>query len=417
MSLHFSVNYSNVKNENRVLLLNTLSGASVMVSDECFRILEMAVEKGISADYLIEIADSEDQEYLKSLLGLLVEQNIMIDSDVAEQETIESVSVEITHRCNLNCKHCSANAHTMNEPEYFKTEDLKDILDKIMSVNPENICVTGGEPMVRNDFREITEHMAENYSGILSIMTNGTLVNKKNIDWLTSCYKVWDISLDGINEETCASIRGKGVFKRVLDSIHLLQSKGIEKISLSMVVTSATQDYVHEFMKMCEHMNVYPIIREYEEQGRGKENAQELRPTQQVIDQKELLSIAKEIGESNRERPLCFTCGAAKREFFVNYQGDLYPCAPLQYPEFHIGNVLKINSFKDYILNHKYMDSSGFLNMQKYNPSNFQFCKDCPNSMFCWSCILDIYLNSKNIESFHQRCKLKKEEYKYIWNI
>lgn len=60
MSLHFSVNYSNVKNENRVLLLNTLSGASVMVSDECFRILEMAVEKGISADYLIEIADSED---------------------------------------------------------------------------------------------------------------------------------------------------------------------------------------------------------------------------------------------------------------------------------------------------------------------------------------------------------------------
>ena len=52
-------------------------------------------------------------------------------------------------------------------------------------------------------------------------MTNGTLITPKNVKEIVSQIDSIDISLDGADEESCAVIRGKGVFEKVVSSIKL----------------------------------------------------------------------------------------------------------------------------------------------------------------------------------------------------
>ena len=47
-------------------------------------------------------------------------------------------------------------------------------------------------------------------------MTNGTLITPKNVKEIVSQIDSIDISLDGADEESCAVIRGKGVFEKVV---------------------------------------------------------------------------------------------------------------------------------------------------------------------------------------------------------
>lgn len=47
-------------------------------------------------------------------------------------------------------------------------------------------------------------------------MTNGTLINEENASKLAKQFFSIDISLDGVDEENCAKIRGKHVFGKVI---------------------------------------------------------------------------------------------------------------------------------------------------------------------------------------------------------
>lgn len=47
---------------------------------------------------------------------------------------------------------------------------------------------------------------------------------------------------------TCAVIRGKGVFEKVVSSIKLLQSHGFSKISISMVLSANNVRYTKQFI-------------------------------------------------------------------------------------------------------------------------------------------------------------------------
>ncbi|MDQ9833285.1 4Fe-4S cluster-binding domain-containing protein, partial [Acinetobacter soli] len=57
------------------------------------------------------------------------------------------VSIELTHRCNLNCKHCCISAAFTDDKSIdLSTTKVKEMLDKLIEWNPERISVSGGEP-------------------------------------------------------------------------------------------------------------------------------------------------------------------------------------------------------------------------------------------------------------------------------
>ena len=78
-------------------------------------------------------------------------------------------------------------------------------------------------------------------------MTNGTLITPKNVKEIVSQIDSIDISLDGADEESCAVIRGKGVFEKVVSSIKLLQSHGFSKITQTSHIENGKRSLKNQY--------------------------------------------------------------------------------------------------------------------------------------------------------------------------
>ena len=96
---------------------------------------------------------------------------------------IHSVHWSITGRCNCKCRHCYIHA-----PEAMHGELDHDV---IMSFIPQfEECgimraeLSGGEPLVRDDFLEIVDSLTEHNINVTQIYTNGLLVNEKLLNEL-----------------------------------------------------------------------------------------------------------------------------------------------------------------------------------------------------------------------------------------
>lgn len=139
----------------------------------------------------------------------------------------------INERCNLRCIHCYQEGYNINHE--LSLDQLKKIADKIFLTlkkwnNRGKIALTGGEPFLKKELFPLMEYLEQNENIYkIGILTNGTLIDEKIADRLKSFHKLdyIQVSLDGASEETNDFIRGKGSYKKAVDSLRLLHKKGI----------------------------------------------------------------------------------------------------------------------------------------------------------------------------------------------
>ena len=60
-----------------------------------------------------------------------------------------TVGWDITHMCNLRCKHCYAAAGKIGNNE-FTLDEVKKIVDELDKLGTMLIALAGGEPLMRN---------------------------------------------------------------------------------------------------------------------------------------------------------------------------------------------------------------------------------------------------------------------------
>jgi len=93
-----------------------------------------------------------------------------------------STLIEITYKCNHKCYYCyQKHYNSYKEIPYKK---WCNILEQLSSAGTLYLTFSGGEPFLRNDFLKIVEYARKLKFGI-SIITNGTLLNKKIIKFLS----------------------------------------------------------------------------------------------------------------------------------------------------------------------------------------------------------------------------------------
>lgn len=136
---------------------------------------------------------------------------------------------ELTPRCNLNCKMCyvhNQNSNSLKDRE-LSTETWKRIFDEAYDCGMLFATLTGGECLLRQDFKELYLHLW-NKRVYMSIFTNGILLNA---DYLTffKTYKpqTIQISLYGSSEAGYLNVTGNRGFEKVVSSIRSLQEAGI----------------------------------------------------------------------------------------------------------------------------------------------------------------------------------------------
>lgn len=396
-----------LSNENRLIITNRDTGGWLKISKQCYDVLKLGIDNDLTEGELLnKLADDDDRSYFAFLFAKLKELDVVYDIDkdgdrsLKKKYKIDTIYFALTHRCNLNCIHCSVDAQLSSGEDYFSTEQVFRIIDKIKEYNPENIIFTGGEPLLRKDFIEILKYASKVYSGNISIMTNGTLISKENVKILSLLLNYIDISMDGVDEESCSVIRGKGVFQKVMNSIKLLQDNDFNKITLSMVLTRNNEHFMEHFRQLNNELKTRPIFRAYMALGRGKTNRDKLMtPVAQATKDKP----SGESKYNSRDMRAC-SCGAGYKELFINYDGVMYPCNLLIGDEYKIGNINDINVIESYFENLNCKESLAYKALNEIQPDIYHKCKDCNVNMFCWTCLVELDKLRENEELFNEKC-------------
>ncbi|MBR2835761.1 MAG: radical SAM protein [Coriobacteriales bacterium] len=145
----------------------------------------------------------------------------------------KSVQWSITGACNLKCRHCFMSApHAKHgAPSH---EQIIAIADQLAECGIFQVSLTGGEPLIREDFLDIIDALNEREIGIDTIYTNGWLVDEAFLDDLDKhhVHPPFQLSFDGVGWHDF--LRGvPGAEDRTISALKLLQKRGCP-VSISM---------------------------------------------------------------------------------------------------------------------------------------------------------------------------------------
>ena len=152
-----------------------------------------------------------------------------------------NVTVEISHRCPLNCQHCYNNLPMGDEAARrgeLSTEEHFRILDQMADAGSLWLLFTGGEIFARRDFLDIYTH-AKRKGFIVTLFTNGTLISPRIADHFVA-YRPFaiEITLYGRTKETYEALtRVPGSYEACLRGIRLLKERNLPLTVKTVAVT------------------------------------------------------------------------------------------------------------------------------------------------------------------------------------
>jgi MoaA/NifB/PqqE/SkfB family radical SAM enzyme len=124
------------------------------------------------------------------------------------------VILYVTEGCNLKCLSCS---YRLPMPGELTFDEIKQLAQQLSSFGLKHIVYSGGEPLLRRDFRDIC-----NLFTVLKVkqtlLTNGLLLTKRAEEF-KGVFSEVIVSLDGADAETHNRLRGVNSFDLILEGI------------------------------------------------------------------------------------------------------------------------------------------------------------------------------------------------------
>ncbi len=173
------------------------------------------------------------------------------EAEILEKKTIlkskpRELAITLTMKCNLRCIMCE-NGY---DHQYEIDEKTYEYLVKIMPYL-EKIELKGGEVFLYKNFKELLM-LANKYNVNQVILTNGLLLNKEIISFLSKNRVFLSISIDAADKEMYEKIRSGGKFEKLLENLEILKNLKNKnknfKYSMSSVLMSVNYDKVSELV-------------------------------------------------------------------------------------------------------------------------------------------------------------------------
>jgi mycofactocin radical SAM maturase len=253
---------------------------------------------------------------------------------------------EVTYACNLSCIHCLSDSGRKRAGE-LNTEQALRVIDQLAAEKVFQFNIGGGEPFMRPDFLDLMDH-AHDKGIVTCISTNGTLINEDIARRLDHPLVYIQVSLDGASEKANDAIRGRGSFGKVMNALEHLHNRSIE-VSINCVLTRRSFPELDKLVELAASFGAKLRVSRFRPSGRGKQSWSELNvQREQMADFSQWLArhLAVSTGDSffsvttEERRSLGLNmCGACKMTCCLSPQGDIYPCAFLQEPEFCAGKL------------------------------------------------------------------------------
>lgn len=270
------------------------------------------------------------------LLGKGVK-NLLLDSPLA-------ISLEITHSCNCNCRHCDKGGVISSE----KLAPSKRFGELVRELQPLVAQISGGEPLLRDDvYQIISEIKINKYFPYIVFVTNGSLLDEKKYH-LLKCLGVdeFAISLDFPDERHDENRGRPGLYNHLNEMIPYLTRLGNKDISIISVIRSNTLSDLTKLADQAKIWNTAIVFSAY-----TPLRTHEYSDAIQHVDQLKQLRVQIDYFKRNRRNMRIITsdsvmdqyyrffsnecylsqCKAGYRSLVINPDGRLAPCAMQPY--------------------------------------------------------------------------------------
>ena len=262
----------------------------------------------------------------------------MFSHKLDERRVPFSGSLALTGSCNLKCIHCYLGS-CYQTPDgtagELKTDKWLAIIDEITQAGCLYLLLTGGEPLLRDDFAAIYTHAK--LSGLItSVFTNGTRITPEIVDLFRDLPPGGlEISLYGMTETTYKRVTGiPGALEKCRQGIERLLAAGID-FSLKTILMTANQNEFHDikaFARQCGvefrfDAAIFPCL-----DGDPKPLACRVTPEKAIdleLEDPEMrtrwrnyLDRQGKVMPSDR----LYNCGTGLTSFHVDPTGNLQPC-------------------------------------------------------------------------------------------
>ena len=250
---------------------------------------------------------------------------------------------ELTPRCNLDCKMCyvhNQDSNGLREKE-LSTETWKRIFDEAYDSGMLFATLTGGECLLRADFKELYLHLW-NKRVYMTVFTNGVLLNEEYVKFFKR-YKPRkiQISLYGSDEAGYMQVTGHRGFEKTVTAIRRLQEEGIH-VEVAITLSSYMKEDYISILRYCKENGFQYKARDFALIGNRSDAGKKdyYLTSDEIVDlsAKRVMLTGKLhegpgvlplCGGSNREAPRGLMCNAGSISTVVSWDGRMCLCTAL----------------------------------------------------------------------------------------
>lgn len=185
----------------------------------------------------------------------------------------KKITLEITYNCDLNCIMCplanwkqnNSDSINKNQNDELNIHDIKSLVDDLKIMNTKSILLTGGEPLLNNDFLPMVRYIKKN-NLYCSILTNGSIMNEEIANELIkNQVDVISISIDGPktvhNKIRGSKVSYQNIIKaaKILDNVKKKFNSEKPEIIFNCTISQMNYKVLPELVDVAESVNVKNI--------------------------------------------------------------------------------------------------------------------------------------------------------------
>jgi len=329
------------------------------------------------------------------------------------QRKLISFDLEITARCNNNCRHCYINLSANNrmaQNEEISFDQIKKITHQAKKLGALWCLLTGGEPLLRKDFFDIYLYLKKQ-GFLISVFTNAALITQKHIDFFKKYPpRDMEVTVYGVTKETYERVTRKpGSFDAFMRGLNLLLKNGIKVRFKAMALRSNVAE-LPKIAAFCraktkDYFRFDPFLHlRYDRNSkRNLEIKSERLSAEEIViieraDNQRCSALEKGCDKlimPEAEQINCqhlFHCGAGMSGFSVSYKGYLRLCASLWKVDcmydLKKGNLAE--AFNRFVL--------GVRDRRSNKKEFLQKCRKCPIINLCIWCPAHAHLETGHLD-------------------